>query len=605
MIPITLLAQSFLSVLAAFPQDPPAVPEGTPLPRYKTAAEARWEAAHPDSGPRAVTAPPAGTVECVAEYEPMDGILMAWEGTSSWTTILAEMAAQITTIGDADVYVAVDSASEGNSAISKIQSEGADMGRVHTMVVTTDSIWIRDYGPRYVFQGDCRAIIDHEYNRPRPRDDELPSFFSGYMGHAFYAHALEHGGGNFHLDANNYSYLTRLINNENSGYTESQIHDVFRDYQHLDTTFFDPLPSSVDSTQHLDMWMQVAGDDVVVISDWPAQQGSTQDQRCETGAAVMATRGYQVFRIPARTVSGVHYTYTNVVMCNDIVLVPSYTNSTITQYNAQALNVWQQACPRKTVIPIGSQSIVSSAGVLHCIVMHLPRHRGGLDPTAYLVAPDANASYGQGESVDIEWISDDDVAAVSADLLLSTDSGQSWSTLVTNRAASGTYTWTPSPSLATETARIRVIVRDAGGRTGSDDSDGDFAITDAAAAVAYGSGKAGSMGVPVLSASADPVLGTSITLNIDSARANSTAQLLRGPGTAQIPFDGGTLLVADDKVYNVPINGAGHGSVTGNVPISAALAGVSYYWQAWIANDPGASGQGNAFSNGLQTRLGF
>src|SRR5690606_31772272 len=122
--------------------------------------------------------------------------------------------------------------------------------------------------PRYVFEGDCRVVVDHTYNRPRPNDDVLPVFFAGLKGHAFYEHPLIHGGGNFHLDALGRGYATRLIANENPGLTEPQIIGIWRDYLGLETHLFDPFRTSVDATQHLDMWMQVIADDAVVISDF-------------------------------------------------------------------------------------------------------------------------------------------------------------------------------------------------------------------------------------------------------------------------------------------------------------------------------------------------
>lgn len=578
------------------------------LPRYLTPEEARYLEAHPLVVPtRAVTPAPTGPVQCVAEYEPMDALLFAWEG-GSWTSILAQMAAQVTTIGDADVLVAVDTASEGSSARNAMAAAGADMARVRTMVVTTDSIWIRDYGPRFVYQGDVRSMVDHTYNRPRPNDDVFPVFFSGFARKPRYELPLIHGGGNFHLDAIDRSYVTRLIVNENPSLTEQEIHDIWLDYQRVDTTFFNPLPQSVDSTQHIDMWMQVVANDVVVISDWPAQSGTIQDQICDAAAVVMAARGYTVFRTPARTVSGTHYTYTNVVMCNDLVLLPTYTNTTVSPYNAQALATWQQACPTKTLVQINSQAIVTAAGVLHCIVMHMPRHLGGEDPTAYVVGPDGGEVLAGGAGATIQWISDDDVGVTTVDLLLSTDGGASFgATIATGLVPNGSFAWT-TPNVSNSRVRVRAVAHDADGRLGADESDADFAIQGPgplAALVPYGAGKAGSLGVPQLGASNLPVLGLPISIQLTDALPGGTAGFVFGVAPAAIPFDGATILVSSLGVLNLPISPAGAVSLPLNVPASTGLAGLSFYWQVWIPGDPGAAGMGWAASNGLQTKLGF
>lgn len=489
------LSFCFISILAcdgfATAEDGPILvdgelvyPEGGHVPRSLTEAEQQYMATHPSAAPRAVTPPPEGPIHCVAEYEPMEGILIAWENaTNGIDTILKNMALQITTnaaSGGAKVYCVVDTAGEQTSVNSALSSWGVNMSKVSFVVRTTDTIWIRDYGPRYIYLGQCRAIIDHDYNRPRPNDDALPSYFSSIKKHAYYEHQLIHGGGNYHLDANDRSYATELIWNENPGLTHTQVHDIWQDYQNVDTHIFPPFPTSIDSTQHLDMWMQVIADDKVIISDWPNNVGSTQDVICDNAATYMAGRGYTVIRVPARSVSGTHYTYTNVVMCNDLVLVPSYTNATVSPHNSQALAAWQSALPGKTIVQINCQAIVTLAGVMHCIVMHVPVNLGGTNPTAYLQSLRGPETLTPGQMAEIKWISDDDVGAVEADILLSTNGGASYDTIIASATADdGSFMWTV-PNVYTNQARIRVVVRDAVFKTGQDQSEADLIIDGAA-----------------------------------------------------------------------------------------------------------------------------
>lgn len=450
-------------------------PEGSAIPRSMTELERVLLERRPLVPPAGTGGVPSGPVHCPAEYEPMDAILIAWEGDNSWKAILGQMSAEITTTGDADLFVVVDSTSERNSTEASLAGYGVDMDRVQFVVRTTDTIWIRDYGPRYIYEGQCRAIVDHTYNRNRPWDNALNGYFADQRNQALYEIPLVHGGGNYHLNGLGESFTSRLINNENPGLTEQEIHDLWLAYQNVDTTFFDPLPSWIDSTQHIDMWMQVISDDAIVISDWPQSPGSTQDQICDVAAADLAARGFTVHRIPAVT-TGTHYTFTNVVMCNDLVLVPSYTNATASQYNDDALAVWEAALPDKTIVQVPSQAIVTAAGVLHCIVMHVPAHLGGENPTAYLRTLRGGEVLEPGEQVSIEWISDDDVATTDVDLLLSTDGGANYDTVIAESTADdGEYVWTV-PDVFAADARVRVVVRDADGNTGSDESPAGFTI---------------------------------------------------------------------------------------------------------------------------------
>ena len=346
--------------------------------------------------------------------------------------------------------------------------------------------------------GNCRAAIDHKYNRPRPNDDIFPDYWcQTYKKQAFYqlgaaGNQLIHGGGNFHFDGgNNRGFATRLTVNENNPpftaytYSESSIVNTWLQYQGLTMTMLDPFPTSVDSTQHIDMWMQPVDNNKIIISDWPNNVGSAQDIICDNTATLLAGQGYNVYRIPAYSVGGIHYTYTNTVFCNNILLVPTYTagvpNPATT--NAAALAVYQSALPPgKTAVGINCQNIIGSAGAIHCIVRLVPAHKGlagpngGLAPTAYLQTPNGGQSLTPGNQFTISWISDDDAIVTSVDLQLSTDGGATFpTTIVTGQAPIGSYNWT-IPNVNTAQARVRVIAKDAVNNTGSDDSDSNFTI---------------------------------------------------------------------------------------------------------------------------------
>lgn len=600
--------QRLLAVLvpaaAAFAQQ--AYPEGAPIPRDLTPLEAAWLTTFPLAGTDTPTPPPTGPVHCAAEYEPCDGLVIAWEGSTSWTTILTQIAYHVTTTGNANLYCYVDSTSEQATVQTTLTNAGCAMSRVQFLVRTTDTIWCRDYGPRYIFEGDCRAIVDHTYNRPRPNDNAVPVHFGQTRGHRVYEIPLVHGGGNFHLDALGRAHSTLLIANENPSLTPQQIVSYWQSYQGLNVTLHTPFPTTVDSTQHIDMWMQVFADHGVMISDWPLQPNSTQDQICDAAAVSLAAAGYTVHRVPAFSVSGTHYTFTNMVLCNDLALVPSYTNTTVAPYNGQALAAWQAALPGKTVVPIPCQGIVTAAGVMHCIVMHVPAHRGGLSPTAYVKSPNGGEVLPPLQQVTIEWNADDDQQVTGVDVQLSVNGGASFPyTLASNLPIAGSWTWTV-PDLYAPAARLRVVARDAQGRTGSDVSDADFAISGTgcqALATPYGAGKAGSLGVPLLGANA-PVLGTTLTVALQQALPASTFLLLLGNQQASTPFDGGTMLVLANSGFFAATDAAGQWQLPVPLPDDPVLCGARLHAQAWIPFDPLAAGAGWAASNGLGLTLG-
>jgi agmatine/peptidylarginine deiminase len=462
----------------------PVYPEGAPTPRGMTPEESAWVKLNPTATPRAVTPPPSGPVRAVAEYEPMDGIIMAYEGPSGHLAILDQMAANITTIGDARVYLYCDTQSEANIAVFNMGLVGADTNKVVTLVKATDTIWSRDYGPRYIYQGDVRGIVDHTYNRPsRVNDNAVPAHFAGFTGHALYEIPLIHGGGNYHLEATGPAWSTELISDENPSLTDQQIEDYWNAYQGTTTTITDAFPSSVDSTRHIDMWDIMIADDKVIISDFPLASGSAQDQVCDNHAAAMSGAGYTVYRVPAvGSPFSTHFTYTNAVICNSLVLLPKYdTIPNAAAYNAQSLATWQAALPGSTIVQVDCDAIVTFAGVMHCICMHVPVNKNGAGPGAYLASVNGGETFEPGEMVEIVWLSDDDVSVSNVDLLLSTNGGAGFGTVIASATADdGSFMWTV-PDLFSDQARIRVVARDAQGNTGSDDSDASFTINGAPA----------------------------------------------------------------------------------------------------------------------------
>lgn len=350
-------------VLALIQDDDPY-----PLPRNLSAEERRsWRL--PDAL-LVPFAPPPARVRAQAEYEANSGILVRW---GSQNALLTQMTVAITT-GDADafVYVVVTGSSQQNSATATLSGAGARMQQVRFITQACSSgcsVWMRDYGPRFIDDNGRRAAVDHVYNRPRPVDDAFPTVWASYSGEPRYNIPLTHGGGNFHLFRNRDAFMTRLIVNENPGLTEQQIKDYYRDYQGLNLTLTDPFPSSYDSTQHIDMWMLPLADDKVLISRHATTDGVPYTVT-ENTATELAARGYTVYRTPAWNSQGTHFTYANAVLLNKVALVCQFSGRPTE--NAAALATFQSALPERSVVAIDCSGIIDLAGAIHCIVMHVP-----------------------------------------------------------------------------------------------------------------------------------------------------------------------------------------------------------------------------------------
>ena len=450
-------------------------PDG--LPKYLTPEERLLPIDGPTREAFTLRAPPTGTIHCPAEYEPQEGLFIAWEG---YTSVLQAMAVGITTNDpEAIVYVVVDTTSEQTTVANTLTAAGANMSQVEFIVRTTDTVWIRDYGPRFIFEDGIRAIVDHTYNRPRPNDNAFNAYLGPLWGETVYDIPLSHGGGNFHLFANGDAFMTDLILAENPGLTAKSVKELYSEYQNVDLTIYPGFPTSFDSTQHIDMWMLPVGDNKVIIGQYASSTGQPYTIT-ENAVADLTARGYTVYRTPGWNSGGTHYTYTNAVILNDLVFVPKFNVS----QDATALAVFQAAMPGYTTIQVDCSSIITAAGAMHCVVMHVPAYVSP-EPVVRLLSPNGGEIWNPDQPYDITWTARDDVGVAGVDLYYSTDGGLTYPDLIAaDLPNTGSFTWTV-PSIIAHHCRVRAVAHDADENTGQDDSDADFRIAPGGPQVVY------------------------------------------------------------------------------------------------------------------------
>ncbi len=275
------------------------------------------------------------------------------------------------TTGDPDavVHILVSGGSQQASATSVLQGAGADLDQVDFITYSSNSVWIRDYGPRFIENDGNRAIVDHVYNRPRPLDNAFPDFLAALWGEPAYDIPLVHGGGNFHLFADRDAFMSDLILDENPGLTEQDVIDYYASYENVSLTIMPGFPTWFDSTQHIDMWMLPISDREVIIGQYEPSDGQPYTIT-EDAVADLQARGYTVHRTPGWNSGGTHYTYTNAVVFNELVFISEFSGYAV--QNAQAMAVFEAAFPDHQVIPVDCSDIIHSAGAIHCVVMHVP-----------------------------------------------------------------------------------------------------------------------------------------------------------------------------------------------------------------------------------------
>jgi len=423
-------------------------------------------------------APTTGLISTPPEYAPARGVL--YQYGNSWNSVVTALVSSLTAGTDFDeiAYVVVANQTTANAATSAFIAAGANMSKVVFIIAPNNSVWIRDYGPHFIFQNGTLAAVDSHYYPGRPQDNFVPTIVGeDRFGIPTYHQGLYYSGGNFQAGPNRSGFCTALVNLDNpasGGHDEALIRELHGTFQGIDTLHILPqLPSSVDGTGHIDMWMYLVDEDTVIISEFIAGSNATALTVTNNAVPYMQALGFEVIRPQAWNVGGAHYTYTNAFRVNNRIFVPCYGtqlapggNSAYNARDADALAKWQQAAgPGVQIVPIQCSSIIGASGAIHCIVKQVPRYTDAL-PAAHVIAPAGGELWIAGSTQTIRWNASDtgNAPLASVDLAYSTDGGSTWTPIATAIPDSGSFQWNV-PAAATDSALVRVVARAADGDT--------------------------------------------------------------------------------------------------------------------------------------------
>ena len=315
------------------------------------------------------TDPPIGPIRNVAEYEPMQGALIRYPFGIS-TSLIREMAE------DVIIYCLVSS-SQQNSAYNSMNNANVNMDNVEFILGSTDSYWIRDYGPWWVVDGNGDfGVVDFEYNRPRPNDNQAPYKVSQHLNVNYYAADFISTGGNYMTDGMGISASAHIAFTENNECNTndqssvplsscSYVNNILYDYYGINTyhVVADPNNEYID---HIDCWGKFLSSNKILIREVSTSHSQYQEieEVVDYFSSILTSDGtpWEVFRVYTPN----DQPYTNSLILNDKVFVPIMNSS----WDGPALEVYEIAMPTYEVLPYtGSWE---STDALHCRVKGIP-----------------------------------------------------------------------------------------------------------------------------------------------------------------------------------------------------------------------------------------
>jgi len=345
---------------------------------------------------------PQGNFWGPAEFEPADEVIFSWNGYSTFLKQLIKFTAdggKAWVVADNGWYNTVDSVKR------ELEDYGVNTDNVRMIEYGLNSVWMRDFGPWFIYTEDGdREIIDFKYNRPRPLDDRFPEKVAELLEIQNNQTNLIMPGGNFILDGHDVAILTDVVFNPAQGGMPNLSVDELKDYlKKLFNVKKVILLEQMkrDGTGHVDMFCKLLNDTTFIVGEYATPSDGADDNYyiLNRNAEKLAheTNGngepFKVVRIPMPKYDGTSYSYTNSLIYNKKVLVPIYGFST----DEEALNIYRQILPGYDVRGFDARNIITANGAIHCITKMVMA-----DPLKIEAAPITETRAGQETTINFK-----------------------------------------------------------------------------------------------------------------------------------------------------------------------------------------------------------
>lgn len=331
-----------------------------------------------------------------AEWEPQDGILLAWpHANSDWRDNLAAVhqvfVAIAATISRFAQVVIV--APEVAVVRRQLRAEGVDLQRIRLFEVPTNDAWARDFGPITVLENGRPLLLDFGFNAwglkfAADLDNRITGRLAG-LG-AFGATPLRIPGlilegGSIESDGAGTLLTTSnclLSPNRNPHLEQNGLEEALRQHLGADHVLWlhHGYLAGDDTDAHIDTLARLCPQDTIayVRCDDATDEHYRELRAMEAELRALRTPQGSPYRLvplpwprPCFAADGhrLPATYANFLISNGAVLVPTYDDP----QDAAALAILADIFPKRQVIGIDCRPLIAQHGSLHCVTMQIPQ----------------------------------------------------------------------------------------------------------------------------------------------------------------------------------------------------------------------------------------
>jgi agmatine deiminase len=310
-----------------------------------------------------LSGPPSPSVRSIAEFEPMEGVLIAYPGDFGIPySLIAEFSK------DVIVMTIVRDESDEFLVRSEYSSNNVVLTNCEFVQAPLDSCYTRDYGPFYIADSSNDVSIVDILIFYAPNDNAIPVKMSEVLGVDCYYMDMVIQGGNFMCDSMGIAASTSLVLEDNPSLDEASIKQLAADYLNISTYHIveDPNSTHID---HIDCWGKFLSMDTILIREVPPSD--PQYQKIEDTAAYFqnATSSYGTPYEIVRINTSNDEPYTNSLIINNKVFVPLMGSPN----DDAALQTYADAMPGYQVFGItANHNSWDASDALHCRTKGIP-----------------------------------------------------------------------------------------------------------------------------------------------------------------------------------------------------------------------------------------
>ncbi len=328
------------------------------------------------------TEPPTLTPRQIAEWEPMEGVLIDFNITYNDFGIPYAMIREMAE--DVSVVIQVTNQIQEGYVQSLLTENDVNTANCRFLHAPCEIMWTRDYGPWYIAEGDLQiSIVNFRYHMGfyYPFSDDIPIEAADFLDLNLFGMDLWYVGGNYMCDGMGMAVSTDMVYSDNFGMTEAELLQITGEY--LGISRYPTFPDPQNTIHHIDCTTKFLAVDKVLVGQVPETDTRYQlyEDVAEYFANAVSSYGtpYEVFRVfTPGTGFGIPpdenpiTPYSNSLILNTKIFVPQTGN----EWDDNAIAVYEAAMPGYEIIPVyydmnGYQGF-QNIDAVHCRTKGIP-----------------------------------------------------------------------------------------------------------------------------------------------------------------------------------------------------------------------------------------